>query len=76
MPALKKRAVEQLERFSDFVQREVPKALRKLFRNGEGQFNPIVIQPVEVGGRKSFRFEGLTALSGGYYIKDGAEERT
>ena len=70
--------IEKLKEFRGLVRSNVPKArqaLRKLLKDAEGNFSPIVIRPVERGANKTFVFEGQTTM-GWLFNNVGAWETT
>lgn len=75
---LKKNALAKLEEFRYLIRSNVPKArqaLRKLFRNADGEFEKIIIKPVWNGDRLCYEYSGDVSL-GGVLYQIGAEERT
>lgn len=76
----RKRAKQLMSDFSGLVLngnvQRTRQALRKLLRDENGEFAPILMTPAMAGNKKIFAFEGAITLVGPLLYNSGAEERT
>lgn len=77
MRRARKGAREMAGRFKDLIRGDVPRArqaLRKLLRDRDGNFSPLMFIPIMQNGRKTYRITGAANLAPLYNV--GTEERT
>lgn len=77
-PRLKVEGRKRLDNFNELLHTNIPKArqvLRKLLRDSNGEFAPIIISPAITGSSKTFEFKGRTTV-GSLLYDIGAEKRT
>lgn len=77
MRRARKGAREMAGRFKELIHGDVPRArqaLRKLLRDRDGNFAPLMFIPIMQNGRKTYRITGAANLAPLYNV--GTEERT